>query len=246
VGRARTAGWAQPGWRQAGKAASTGSGASFTGPGNLRRSTGWNVAGIDPSAGVAASFGFTSGTGTDMVAIPEFFDEAGTLTELALLAQNPFVTQKSGGWLGVARNKRVGSDFFPDVTVASVDGRVNNTPNSNLGGGAVSVAISAGDIIWFVYQYNVTDGLAFGTLSGVVMRQWGGVFQLEGKTVGAGTVTGIGVGTALRQFYGYRAAGPPAYAVGGNFPTAGAQIVDYTSQDPFNNPPALFYQFART
>lgn len=225
---------------------------SFGGAAYLRRSTGWYIAGLDQAAPANlagnTTLQFQSALGNDMIAVPEFFVEDGEITGLAMLTVA--VAAGEVGWMGIARNQRVSADHLPGATAASV-ALANNGLGAGVAafsGATISLFVSAGDVLWFVYQYNAAGGKQHVAIPNGVFRSLFGFQNVEGLSPGPGVASGVSNNDGVRPYIYYLANPAPAYLVGRNFPASPAlALKDGTTTAPYGNAttPAMWFKFVR-
>lgn len=217
-----------------------------------------------PLANVACSA--AAGGKNSMCAIAGYFPEAVTITKLGLgLAGDSGGGGGTGvpvggehGWLGIAPDIMSGTDHYPGTTIVGSGARVVGlgTGVARIRGANVAVRISAGSIMWVVYQNQIT-GVAGGQYGGINYSfgwsNWGGVNDLSGKDFGGTFLLPQGWGGT---WFGWctPVANTLAYTFEQSFPAGGRRLRNANDADANNNQLfsqgnggliAVLYQFTR-
>ncbi len=222
---------------------------------SLLRSTEWYIAGysiLQPSTGT-----FTQANGGNILsaymALPEFFPEAGQITALAMGVQRQFTTYGSDhAWIGIAPNRRVGNDYFPDTPTVTTNLPVqDNLAVYFTGATGLTYNVDAGSIHWFCFQQHangVNPSSLFECLNnspnfkGVL-----GAVHESGVTPGSTVVWTGGTNATWTNGQYYYTTGQ-AYSQGVLFDQSTALVKDTTATAPWSSgvTPAIHYKFVRT
>jgi hypothetical protein len=223
----------------------TGGGGAFAESWLTSGPTNWNLWGVPPEGRNGLLAYDKSGADNDgsdvsngpMYAQPHFFADKGTLTALAAV----LTTDAAGydvSWVGLARNKVVAGNAYPDVTIPGSFGAIvgGGTGTRRLRGFAINVPVaqSGPEWMWLIYQSRAGSA-TYGPIIQAYNKDFARVLGrdnpvLRGLALGA-FVAGNELGSPMPSGGGicgyeatWQASGippfgdPQAYSVGCNFP----------------------------
>ncbi len=191
----------------------------------------WGALGPGPAAGyVTLAFGGITSTDDTLVAVPQLFLQAGTITKVGVAYGNPLSTNNA---LSAIYRSKVGSLWQPGALATSVlwnAGSFNSVHTQT-----VSVSVTAGEILWFVRnahnqasggELNITPPNA---LPAILGSNWDGVTL-------PGTFR-IGIGWKKASVFAYPPPDP--------FPAV-TDTTDWLLTTSFSGVPTFPYQFQVT
>ena len=217
-------------------------GAAASAPFSTMANDEWYYWGMNPADANVSNLNFVSGNGGRevgspfdnainfaMTAIPMWFTEKGTITKLAMIQlQQNVPSPRQFGWIGIARNQFVNGWIYPTATIASFDcpqpaGLMTGGflyVNGGAGGGVVSVANAAGEILWLIIQNpDFTLNAGGSSFWGADAKLWpaqGPRVTLDSIAVGSSGLPGSTLQT--QGAIGWYTAMGLTYTVGQNFP----------------------------
>ena len=237
------------------------------GPPSIRCSAEWHGWGLDLNVVTNATLSTKNcghNVGHDnkkpMWAVPAYFPEAGQITALML-----GIGDSSGGggtgvpgggehcWLAVADDVVSAGDHRPGPTRAGTGVIVvgQGTGINKFRGGAVTIEVEAGSILWLVGQEQVNSaaGVAFYGFPLNLLPNWGGLYDLEALAIGS---TAPGTINDTNACFGYCSlvAETLTYAFERDFPTNYRRMHSTGDANQLWNPggggmPLTLYQWAR-
>jgi hypothetical protein len=242
----------------------------------FRRSDQWHAWGLDLPNSPASLYTYQSDLTASyiaagnalhcMTALPAFFPEGGTITQIGLGSYDNPLGGAELCWFGLAQNRIVDGNHYPAATLAPtvVVASRSGTLATRFHGSAITLDVDAGTVLWFVLQIdNAAIGCSFLGCSLEGFPNWGGFLDMHDTVAGgvwpvssgAPTVTatsGIGYASRIDQLL--------TYTHGRNFPDPPARLLatDRSPATANNQPwmtpagggiggvPILWYRWERT